>query len=124
INQTLARLYFPNEDPIGQRLTLDLAPGEKPREVVAVVGDTVTTRLQREQAPAVYVPHVQQTAQFSGPAVYFRAGMFFVLRTPNEPMSLATVVKRAVAEVDPTTPVAGLGTVEESLDQQVQSMRS
>jgi putative ABC transport system permease protein len=123
INQTLARLFFANEDPIGQRLTLDLAPNEQPREVIAVVGDTVTARLQREQAPAVYVPHVQQTPQFSGPAVYFRAGMFFVLRTSSAPGSLGSAVKHAVAEIDPTTPVSDLKTVEENLDQQVRSMR-
>jgi putative ABC transport system permease protein len=123
INQSMALQFFPGENPIGQRVTLDLAPGERPREIVAVVGDTATNRLAREQAPALYVPHVQQTAQFSGPWVYFRTGMYFVLRTSGEPMALATGVKRAVAEVDPNTPAADLRPLEQNLDDQVRNMR-
>jgi putative ABC transport system permease protein len=124
INQAMALQFFPGENPIGQRVTLDLAPGERPREIIAVVGDTATSRLAREQASAVYVPHVQQTSQFSGPWVYFRTGMYFVLLTSGEPMALATAVKRAVAEVDPNTPAAGLRPLEQNLDDQVRDMRT
>jgi putative ABC transport system permease protein len=123
INQTLARRFFPQENPIGQRVTLDIAPNERPREIIAVVGDTATTRLEREQTPAVYVPHLQQTPQFTGPLVYFRTGMYFVIRTSGEPMNLANAVKRAVAEIDPSTPAANLSTLEQNLDDQVRNMR-
>lgn len=123
INQAMALQFFAGENPVGQRVTLDLAPGERPREIIAVVGDTATNRLAREQAPALYVPHVQQTSQFSGPWVYFRTGMYFVLRASGEPMALATAVKRAVAEVDPNTPAADLRPLEQNLDDQVRNMR-
>ena len=116
INQTMARQYFPGEDPVGKRVTLDYVPDERPREIIAVVGDTSTGRLQGAHAPAIYVPHVQQTSQFAGPVVYSRIGMFFVLRTAAEPMRLLPSVKRAVAEVDPNTPVASVNTVEQTLD--------
>jgi len=123
ISQTMARQFFPKENPIGQRVTLDLVPDERPREIIAVVGDTVTTRLEREQAPAVYVPHLQQTARFTGPWMYFRTGMYFVLRTSGEPMSVAQAIKQAVAEIDPATPAADLRPLEQSLDDQVRNMR-
>jgi putative ABC transport system permease protein len=123
VNQAMALQFFPGENPIGQRVTLDLVPGERPREIIAIVGDTATNRLAREQVPAVYVPHVQQTSQFSGPWVYFRTGMYFVLRTSGEPMALAKAVKRAVAEIDPNTPAANLSPLEQNLDDQVRNMR-
>jgi putative ABC transport system permease protein len=123
INQAMARQFFPKENPLGQRVTLDLVPGERPREIVAVVGDTAANRLARDQAPAVYVPHVQQTSQFSGPWVYFRTGMYFVVRTSGEPMTVANAVKQAVAEIDPATPAADLRPLEQNLDDQVRNMR-
>jgi len=123
INQNMAQQFFPNENPIGQRVTLDLVPDERPREIIAVVGDTVTSRLESKPMPAVYVPHVQQTAKFTGPWVYLRTGMYFVLRTSGEPMSVANAVKRAVAEVDPATPAADLRPLVQSLDDQVRNMR-
>jgi putative ABC transport system permease protein len=49
--------------------------------------------------------------------------MYFVVRTSGEPMNLANAVKRAVAEVDPNTPVAGLRTLQENLNDQVGNMR-
>ncbi len=123
INQAMARQYFPNEDPIGKRVRLDTVPDERPREIVGVAGDTSVGRLVDGHAPAVYLPQMQQPSLFAGPAVYSRIGMFFVLRTAGEPLQLLPSVRRAVAEVDPNTPVAGVNTVEQTLDSQVRHLR-
>jgi len=123
INETMARQHFPGEDPIGKRVRLDFAPNERFREVIGVVGDISTGRLAGGHAAAVYVPHVQQTPQFVGPLVYARIGMFFVLRTSGEPMRVLPAVRRAVAEVDPNTPVASVSTVDQTLDAQVRHLR-
>lgn len=123
INQTMAGRYFANEDPIGRRITLDFVPDERPREIVAVVGDTRTSRLQKEPVPTMYVPHVQQTPRWLGPAWNERAGMFFVLRTSGEPMQMVETVKRAVAAIDLTRPATNFRTVEQNLSQQTQYLR-
>jgi putative ABC transport system permease protein len=123
INQTTVRRYFPNEEPIGKRITLDFVPDERPREIIGVVGDVRTNRLQKEPVPTVYVAHVQQTPRWMGPAWADRAGMFFVMRTSVEPMGLVETVKRAVAEVDLTRPASNFRTVEQNLNQQTQYLR-
>jgi putative ABC transport system permease protein len=123
INETMAREFFPNEDPIGKRITLDWVPDERPREIIAVVGDTAVSPLQRRQAPAVYVPHLQQTSKFTGPAWGSRAGMYFIVRTLQEPSRFVPALKSAVAEVDRNTPVADLRSVEETIDNQVRNLR-
>jgi putative ABC transport system permease protein len=123
ISQALARQYFPGEDPIGQQLRFDFVPNERARQIVGVVGDTLTGPLQSSSAPTVYVPQVQQGPTFVGPLVYLRTGMAFVVRTAGNPMMLVPAVKRAVAEVDPATPVAGPTTVEQTLDDSVRHLR-
>jgi putative ABC transport system permease protein len=123
INQTLARRYFANEDPIGKRITLDFVPDERPREIIAVVGDTRTNRLQKAPTPTIYVPHVQQPPRWVGPAWSYRAGMFFVLRTTTDPMKMVETVKRAVADVDLTRPASNFRTVDQNLSQQTQYLR-
>jgi putative ABC transport system permease protein len=123
ISDAMARKYFPNEDPISQYVRFDFVPNERPRQIVGVVGNTLVGPLQTSSAPAVYVPHVQQGPTFAGPFVYMRIGMSFVLRTAGEPMALVPAVKRAVADVDPTTPIAAVRTVEQSLDDSVRHLR-
>lgn len=123
INQTLARRFFPNENPVGQRIILDFVPNERPRQIIAVVGDTATGPLQRASAAAVYVPQLQQTARFTGPWVYLRTGMYFVLRTSTDPMTAVPAVQRAVAEIDRNTPVAEPRALTETLGIQVSSLR-
>jgi putative ABC transport system permease protein len=126
VSETFAKRFFPNEDPIGKRITLDFVPDEKPREIIAVVGDTVANRFQKQGtpgAPVMYVPHRQQTPRWLGPYWNDRASMTFVLRTTGDPLSLVPAVRRAAAEVDPNKPAANLRTVENYLDQQVQSLR-
>jgi putative ABC transport system permease protein len=123
INQTMARRFFPGEDPIGKRITLDFVPDERPREIVAVVGDTRSNRMQKEPVPTLYVPHVQQSARWLGPQWNDRAGMYFVLRTSGDPTGLTETVKRAVADIDLTRPATNFRTVEQYLNQQTQYLR-
>jgi putative ABC transport system permease protein len=123
INETMARRFFPGRDPVGQYMRFDFVPNEQPRQIVGVAGDTLLGPLQASHSPAVYVPHVQQGPTFVGPFVYLRAGMTFVLRTAGNPLAAVPQVKRAVAEVDRTTPVADVRTVEQTLDTHVQQLR-
>ena len=126
VSQIFVKRFFPNEDPIGKRITLDFVPDERPREIVGVVGDTVNNRFQKQGtpgAPVLYVPHRQQTPRWLGPSWNDRAAMTFVLRTTGDPLSLIPAVRRAAAEVDPNKPAANLRTVEQNLDQQVQYQR-
>jgi len=123
ISETMARKYFPNEDPIGQYLKFDFVPNERARQIVGIAGDTLSGPLQTVSSPAVYVPHVQQGPTFVGPFVYTRNGMAFVVRTAGNPMAILPALKRAVAEVDPATPLAGPRTVEQNLDDSVRHLR-
>jgi putative ABC transport system permease protein len=123
INQTMARRYFPDDDPIGKRITLDFVPDERPREIVGVVGDTRTNRLQKAPVPTIYVPHIQQPPRWMGPQWNDRAGMSFILRTTADPMKLVETVKRAVADVDLMRPATNFRTVDQNLSQQTQYLR-
>ena len=123
ISETMARQFFPNEDPVGKYIRFDFVPDERPRQIVGIVGDTLTGPLETTRRPAVYVPHVQQGPTFVGPFVYLRTGMTFVLRTAGAPLTMLSEVKRAVAEVDPATPVADVRTVEQTLDGHLQQLR-
>jgi hypothetical protein len=44
INEAMARRFWPGENPLGQRVTVTIVSGERPREIVGVVGDTPTSR--------------------------------------------------------------------------------
>jgi putative ABC transport system permease protein len=123
INETLARQFFPAEDPIGKHITLDFVPDERPREIVGVAGNTFTGPLQARHQPAIYLPHLQQTSQWIATSWVLRSGMYFVVRASGDPTHLIPAVKAAVAEVDPNTPAADIGTVEQTLDNQTRTLR-
>ena len=91
VNRAFARRYWPNLDPIGRRVKIDiplLGPGspEVPwMTVVGVVGDVRLTPRSRPGA-TLYMPHAQQP----------RESMTFVLRTALAPSSLADAARAAV----------------------------
>src|ERR1700722_8011495 len=51
INQTMAHTFWPNEDPIGKHVTLDLVPEERPREIIASAGDVKASRFPPKPQP-------------------------------------------------------------------------
>ena len=118
----MARQFFPSEDPIGKQITLDYVPDERPREIVGVVGDTITA-LDSKHYPAMYVPHLQQTSQWISIAWMQRAGMYFLIRANGDPGRLIPSVKAAVAEVDQNTPAADMATVGQVLGNQTRTLR-
>jgi putative ABC transport system permease protein len=123
INESMARRYWPNEDPLGKRITLDFLPDERPREVIAVAGDTRLSRAQRQPGPILYVPFHQQTSHWRGPSLNDRSGWVFVLRTAGDPLKLMPDVRKAAAQVDSSRPVSNIRTVEQTLDRQVRYLR-
>jgi putative ABC transport system permease protein len=143
INETMARQYFPDEDPIGRLLQARLSwPGQgeftaypfsskrqptpavinKPREIVGVLSDTRQSNPRRAPDPTIYVPHTQHPTEYrSGSGVH--SGMQLVLRTTLEPMYLAAELRRIVAGVDPEEVVYGIQSMEALLDGTVRAER-
>jgi putative ABC transport system permease protein len=123
INQTMARTFWPNEDPIGKQLTLDLVPEERPHQIVGIVGDVKVSRLQTKPEPAMYVPHAQRPARYRGPYQWTRIYMSYLIRPAADVSTVIPAVRKAMAEIDPTRPIGKFRTMDEVLAEQVQEPR-
>jgi predicted permease len=123
INDAMAKRYWPGEDPVGQYITLDIVPDEKPREIIAVVANTPADRLARTPTPMLYLPHVQQLLRYRAPFGGFRLGMTFVLRLNAPPDTVVPAVRRAVGEIDRSIPVANVQMLEQYLAEQIETPR-
>ena len=116
INRAMAETYWPNEDPVGQPLRVvrdwfgGPAPGERQRTVVGVVEDVNERSLQEGPRPTIYVHAIQQPLSY---AAQGRLHMSYVIRTAVDPMSLAPVIQRVVAEFDPDQPVYAIHPMQE-----------
>jgi putative ABC transport system permease protein len=124
VNETLAHRFWPGENPIGKRLTLDIVPDERPREVVGVVRDVPLLRAQVDPEPVIYASYLQQPARYRGPWANTFGQMTFLLRTSGDPLRLAPAARRAVAEIAPERPIAAVFPLEALLDQQFRGRRN
>ncbi|MGH7648101.1 MAG: ABC transporter permease [Gemmatimonadaceae bacterium] len=114
INEAMARRYWPGVDPIGRRLRFAFDGNSFDREIVGVVADTKQTALDAPGEPIVYVPHAQAPS----------GAMAIVMRTASDdPRAVLGAFKRAVAELNPALPVAGVETLDELAAASVQSRR-
>lgn len=103
ISETMAREFWPGEDPIGKRLTLTFFPGMV-REIVGVVGDVKMDALdQTRPSASLYMPLAQLTPPALGGWQSFP--MILVMRTVNGPGSVVAAATNVVHEIDPELPV-------------------
>jgi macrolide transport system ATP-binding/permease protein len=101
INQTLAKKYFPGEDPIGQRFgDLDLNP-KSIKEIVGIVDDIREGTLDSEIWPAYYYSLNQQPDN----------GYAVVVRTSQADESLIPTVAEAIRRIDPRINISGQTTM-------------
>lgn len=104
INEAMARRLFPSGDPVGQRVSWEIAA---PRwlTVVGVVGDVRQWGLENPAQPEMYVPY----------SVLPRPRMYLVVRSSSDPAALIRAIQGAVFSADSSIPVADVRTMEEVL---------
>ncbi len=107
INQTLARVGWPDETPLGKRFWYDDS-GPK-FSVVGVVGDTRQWGLEREPISEAYFPYSEALA--SG-FYSFREVRFIVARTEIDPASVVPAIRREIGSVDADLPISDIRTAE------------
>jgi putative ABC transport system permease protein len=113
INESMARLYFPGVDPIGQHLQLGTVPSpDSPMmEVVGVVGDVKQSFLAESKAE-MFVPY----AQHGDPIL---SGMYLntalVIRTSGEPYHVVPAVRSVIGEIDSRQPLVNVRTMESAI---------
>jgi predicted permease len=99
VNQRLARRYWPDDDPVGRRISTDR--GRTWRTIAGVVGDVRQSSLDREPADAVYLPF----REFPG------YGSTLFVRTLGAPGRIAEQVRAAARTADAQTAVTELRTL-------------
>jgi len=131
INETFARRYFPNEDPMGQQLLLRYDPWpvdeDRPRQIVGIVGDVRQYSLGLPPPPLVYVSYLQQSAVFPGGAALDLLDQNLVLRASSSLTShesdLVPAVKKIVADLDPDQPITNIMTMDQVVAESIGDWR-
>jgi predicted permease len=114
VSKAMARIYFPNQDPIGKKLSFAFPPdtGEA-REIVGIVGDVRDVALGNDPGPMMYVPYAQ--APFPGAVL--------VVKSALSPASVAAAIRKDVAKIDKDLPVSDIATMAEIVDASVAQPR-
>jgi putative ABC transport system permease protein len=123
VNETMARRFFPNEEPIGKRIRVDFSDEDQLREIIAVVRDIPSSHPQTKQDPAIFIPFVQAAAHSTGPYTGLHLQMTFLMRTVGDPMNALPAVRSAVEEVDRNQPLIDPRTEDSYLADQAQYPR-
>jgi putative ABC transport system permease protein len=104
IDETLARKYWPGEDPVGKRLAFEGSDSQpRWREIVGLVEHVRNEGLEGESRGQYYVPYLQRATS---------GGLFVVVRTDGDPAALAPSVRGAIAGVDRDLPLYRVTTME------------
>ena len=129
INETLARRFFPNENPVGK--TLWMGPPEKlvPPELLSVVGrfprrlivgvvsDVKGGSLNQPPRPLVYAPLTQHRREG------WSNNLMLAVQTSTTPEALTSAIREQVRGLDPDQPVTSIRTMDELLDRTLSEAR-
>jgi|HubBroStandDraft_6_1064221.scaffolds.fasta_scaffold10274_6 putative ABC transport system permease protein len=122
ISESMAKRFWPNENPLGKHLTMTFYPGVA-REIVGVVGNVKLDSLDETRpTETIYWP-LDQT--FAPPGEPWRSfPMSLTVRTSIDPMSAVSAVTAAVHQVDPETPVTEVLTMNQLISNSLSPQRS
>ena len=112
VDETLARRYFPNQDPIGKHIHItDFT--HRGREIVGVVAGVRDTGYDKQPRPTIYFPFLQVPAQT----------MSMVVRTSAPPDAILPAIKNAIWSVDKDQPIFNVRTMDEIVEEVVSAQR-
>jgi putative ABC transport system permease protein len=103
INDALAKKYWPNEDALGKRITLD-DPRKNPKwlTIVGIVRSIRHRGLDVDPQPEYYIPLAQDPERT----------MVLTVRSSRDPRSLSSAIRREIQSIDPDQPMANVRTLE------------
>jgi predicted permease len=109
ISERTAKRFFPNQNPIGRRITLTMMTQE-PSEIVGVVGEVKMGRLDSSEADS-------ETAIYAPAAQFAFHGHTIVMRTATAPANFTRSLMDAVRAVDAEQPVLFISTMEQIVEE-------
>ncbi len=108
VSDTLARHYFPGEDPVGRRISVARDAWWR---IAGVAGDVKTAGLSAAPESVIYFPYRQLTSGFLGDE------MGILVRTVLDPSAIAPEVRRRIAQVDSNLTISEMQTMDQHLNQ-------
>jgi predicted permease len=102
VNEEFARKNFPNEDPLGKRVTIYMKDDNRPCEIIGIVGNSRQMTLDGEVKAMSYWPHPELAYSL----------MSLVIRTKGDPLASAAAVRNVIHKIDIEQPVSDLRTME------------
>jgi putative ABC transport system permease protein len=112
INETLAKQFFPNEDPIGKQINITNGP-DTWRQIVGIVGDVKQYGIDKETTSQAYEPFAQKPFQ----------SLNIVLRTTSAPAAVLGALRPAVYSVDKDQPVGTIRPLEQIVGETIANQR-
>jgi putative ABC transport system permease protein len=114
VNEEFARKFFPNDNPIGKRVSAGCPKDELCREIVGVVGNIRQNSLTEAVSPEIYLSYQQSPGN----------GMTIVLRSNGNPANLAGSLRSEVSAIDSSQPVYDVKALSQRVDEAMASTRS
>jgi putative ABC transport system permease protein len=114
INETMARMFWPGEDPVGRRIKYGSLASQGPwMTIVGVVADSRRTGYDAVVRPETYLPHAQTQD----------GALMLVVRTSGDPADLAPALRSTVREIDPGIAIQAAQPLESLLGQMTAQRR-
>jgi predicted permease len=116
VNQALIRRFFPNENPIGKRFTMDDSVPENRKwiEIVGVIADTRYSNLKDEPS-ALHFDLYRQMEEIGGAT--------YIVRTQMQPEAIVPSLRAAVQRIDRDLPLMDIRTQQQQIDATMQQER-
>ena len=116
INEGMAKKFWQNADPVGQRITIGKGVGpefeEPPREIVGIVGDVRNDGLDSDPEPIMYIPVAQMPNGVT--ALNNRIiPITWIIRTKVEPFSLSTEIQEELRTASGGLPVSHIRSMDQ-----------
>ena len=115
VNETMARRFWGDKDPVGQRLAWGGPANHGPwMRIVGIVADVKQGPLNTETMPQTYVPWLQVSdGMVAENIVGMLRSLKLAVRTATEPAAMASSVRQQIHALDPALPVSAVRTMEE-----------
>jgi predicted permease len=119
VNRTMARMYWPGGDAIGQYVWVGKPMGPtyaepRARQIVGIVGDIHETTLAEPPVPTMYLPVSQSPGTDGGS---------FVVRSENAGAVSANSIRRALIQLDPLHPPGDVKTMDQTVSSSLTDWR-